>query len=47
MDNFNSYRISNKKGDSFMKLSEWAKKNGICYVTSLSWFHSGKIPNAR
>jgi len=30
-----------------MKLSKWAKKNGICYVTALSWFHSGKIPNAR
>ena len=30
-----------------MKLSKWAKKNGVSYGTALSWFHSGKIPNAR
>jgi predicted site-specific integrase-resolvase len=30
-----------------MKLSKWAKKQGICYLTALNWFHSGKIPNAR
>lgn len=30
-----------------MKLSAWAKKNGICYITALSWFHANRIPNAR
>jgi putative resolvase len=30
-----------------MKLSQWAKKNGICYITALTWFHAGKIPNSR
>jgi len=30
-----------------MKLSQWAKKNGITYVTALSWFHAGQIPNSR
>ncbi len=27
-----------------MKLSEWAKKRGICYRTALRWFHSGTLP---
>ena len=30
-----------------MKLSQWAKKQGICYVTALTWFHKGQIPNAK
>lgn len=30
-----------------MKLSAWAKKQGICYQTAFNWFHAGKIPNAR
>lgn len=30
-----------------MKLSEYAKQQGIHYRTALSWFHSGLIPNAR
>jgi len=30
-----------------MKLSQWAKKNGVCYLTALNWFHAGQIPNAR
>jgi len=30
-----------------MKLSQWAKENGICYITALSWFHDGRIPNSR
>ena len=29
-----------------MKLKDWAKKQGISYLTGLRWFHSGKIPNA-
>lgn len=29
-----------------MKLSQWAKQNGICYLTAYKWFHQGKIPNA-
>lgn len=27
-----------------MKLSEWARKNGIYYGTALRWFHSGTLP---
>lgn len=27
-----------------MKLSEWAKKNGIIYGTALAWFHKGILP---
>ncbi|TEB07380.1 hypothetical protein Psch_00931 [Pelotomaculum schinkii] len=27
-----------------MKLSEWAKKNGITYRTAWKWFKSGKLP---
>jgi len=30
-----------------MKLSEFAKINGIQYGTALIWFHKGMIPNAR
>lgn len=29
-----------------MKLSQWAKKQGIHYNTALKWFKAGKIPNA-
>lgn len=29
-----------------MKLSTYAKLNGIHYRTALSWFHAGMIPNA-
>jgi len=27
-----------------MKLSEWAKKNGITYRTAWNWFKAGKLP---
>lgn len=27
-----------------MKLSKWAKQQGIQYGTALKWFHSGKLP---
>lgn len=27
-----------------MKLSEWARKQGICYVTAFNWFKQGKLP---
>jgi len=27
-----------------MKLSEWAKKQGISYRTALRWFHGGTLP---
>lgn len=27
-----------------MKLSTWAKKNGIAYQTAYSWFKSGSLP---
>ena len=27
-----------------MKLSEWAKKQGIAYVTAWRWFKKGKLP---
>lgn len=27
-----------------MKLSEWARKNGISYKTAWRWFHEGKLP---
>ena len=27
-----------------MKLSDWAKKNGIVYGTALNWFHNGTLP---
>lgn len=30
-----------------MKLSQWARKQGIHYNTAYRWFHQGKIPNAR
>jgi len=30
-----------------MKLSQWARENGIHYNTAYRWFHQGKIPNAR
>ena len=29
-----------------MKLSDWAKKQGICYQTAYNWFKAGKIKNA-
>lgn len=29
-----------------MKLSTWAKKQGICYLTAYKWFKAGKIPGA-
>ena len=29
-----------------IKLSQWAKKQGIHYNTALKWFKAGKIPNA-
>ena len=29
-----------------MKLSAWAKKQGICYLTAYKWFKAGKIPGA-
>lgn len=29
-----------------MKLSKWAKAQGICYTTAYRWFNSGLIPNA-
>lgn len=31
---------------SYMKLSQWAKKQGISYLTAYKWFIAGKIPNA-
>lgn len=30
-----------------MKLSTWARKNGISYRTAYSWFKAGRIKNAR
>jgi len=30
-----------------MKLSDWAKLQGISYLTAYKWFKSGKIPNAK
>ena len=27
-----------------MKLSQWAKNNGLAYGTVLKWFHAGKLP---
>ncbi|MCI0662764.1 MAG: hypothetical protein L0220_16985 [Acidobacteria bacterium] len=27
-----------------MKLSEWARQQGISYRTSLRWFHDGTLP---
>lgn len=27
-----------------MKLADWARKNGITYVTAFNWFKSGKLP---
>lgn len=27
-----------------MKLSDWCKKEGICYKTGWNWFKSGKLP---
>ena len=29
-----------------MKLSNWAKQQGISYLTAYRWFKSGKIPNS-
>jgi predicted site-specific integrase-resolvase len=30
-----------------MKLSDYAKQQGICYLTAYNWFKSNRIPNAR
>jgi predicted site-specific integrase-resolvase len=30
-----------------MKLSQWAKQEGISYITAYRWFKAGKIPNAK
>jgi predicted site-specific integrase-resolvase len=30
-----------------MKLSQWAKKQGISYITAFRWFKAKSIPNAR
>lgn len=30
-----------------MKLSAYAKQNGVSYTTAYRWFHKGLIPNAR
>jgi len=27
-----------------MKLKEWAKEQGISYITAFRWFHAGKMP---
>lgn len=27
-----------------MKLSTWAKSQGICYRTAWNWFKAGKLP---
>src|SRR6476620_1073382 len=27
-----------------MKLSAWAKEQGVSYRTALNWFHAGKLP---
>ncbi len=27
-----------------MKLSEWARKNGVSYRTALRWYHEGNLP---
>jgi putative resolvase len=29
-----------------MKLSDWAKREGIAYQTAFKWFKAGKIPNS-
>ena len=29
-----------------IKLSKWAKLNGICYQTAFNWFKEGKLKNA-
>lgn len=30
-----------------MKLSKWAKEQGISYTTAYRWFKTGKIPSAK
>jgi putative resolvase len=30
-----------------MKLSNYAKQQGVCYLTAYNWFKSNRIPNAR
>jgi predicted site-specific integrase-resolvase len=30
-----------------MKLSTWAKEQGISYTTAYSWFKAGRVPNAK
>lgn len=27
-----------------MKLSDWARKTGVTYITAYNWFKSGKLP---
>jgi len=27
-----------------MKLADWAKKHGVCYLTAWNWFHAGTLP---
>lgn len=29
-----------------MRLSEYAKKQGVCYITAYRWYKAGKIPSA-
>lgn len=29
-----------------VKLSKWAKENGVCYHTAYRWFKDGRIPNS-
>jgi hypothetical protein len=29
---------------SAMKLSEWARRQGISYLTAYGWFRAGKLP---
>jgi len=29
-----------------MKLSDWARKQGISYITAWRWFKAGKLPVA-
>lgn len=30
-----------------MKLSKWAKQQGISYTTAYRWFKAGRIPSAK
>lgn len=33
--------------NKYMKLSDYAKLNGVCYRTAYNWFHAGLIPGAK